>query len=485
MTVYRCKCGFESSAAPAFHKHLTSFKGKSLDHYMLTMEQAKETERAASQVSDDIPSSSPLSTPGASPPNPPQSYLSGLPSRLGAFWSSPEAGPSVTQRGSDLVEGSGRPDLVEQGTEEEDGRPLGGASSLDSLESLVRVSKDLSRRESDISVARQSDVDAAWETVAALAPDEGEADSYRAITKQLQAVGGEGTDPPAARSGGARGDTAAAASPPGRLGATFSRTLGVFGWGGSKDVGPASSQAIAIHKQIPVERVEALLLWSDPYATAKVFGGGLYVLICLRHLVCGVELLQPSSAVAGAALFALLYSALARAWSARRPLPRRVAGRVRDAADAVAPYIAAVAALVTRRLSGHDSVGATVWLALVLWLVMCVGELGVVSQSVLAMYAWIALFLLPYFYRACRHALDALVEETLLFVAEVIRGGERMTLGMAGGVAVLLVGAVDASVFARLTLAAAGAGGVLIWRARQLRAQAQTSLKSYPITLED
>lgn len=63
------------------------------------------------------------------------------------------------------------------------------------------------------------------------------------------------------------------------------------------------------------------------------------------------------------------------------------------------------------------------WLALVLWLVMCVGELGVVSQSVLAMYAWIALFALPYFYRACRHALDALVEETLLFVAEVVRGG--------------------------------------------------------------
>lgn len=63
--------------------------------------------------------------------------------------------------------------------------------------------------------------------------------------------------------------------------------------------------------------------------------------------------------------------------------------------------------------------------------------------------------------------------------------GERMTLGMAGGVAVLLVGAVDVSVFARLTLAAAGAGGVLIWRARRLRAQAQTSLKSYPITLED
>lgn len=63
----------------------------------------------------------------------------------------------MTQRESDLA-GSGRPDLAEQAPEEEDGRPMGGASSLDSLESLVRVSKELSRRESDISVARQSDV---------------------------------------------------------------------------------------------------------------------------------------------------------------------------------------------------------------------------------------------------------------------------------------------------------------------------------------
>lgn len=36
-----------------------------------------------------------------------------------------------------------------------------------------------------------------------------------------------------------------------------------------------------------MERVEALLLWQDPYVSAKVFGAGLYMLICLRHLVCG------------------------------------------------------------------------------------------------------------------------------------------------------------------------------------------------------
>jgi len=47
-------------------------------------------------------------------------------------------------------------------------------------------------------------------------------------------------------------------------------------------------------------------------------------------------------------------------------------------------------------------------------------------MQVMAMWLWIALFTLPFMYRACRHALDALVEETLLFVAEVVRGGETL-----------------------------------------------------------
>ena len=49
-----------------------------------------------------------------------------------------------------------------------------------------------------------------------------------------------------------------------------------------------------------------------------------------------------------------------------------------------------------------------------------------VAMQVMAMWLWIALFTLPFMYRACRHALDALVEETLLFVAEVVRGGETL-----------------------------------------------------------
>ena len=47
------------------------------------------------------------------------------------------------------------------------------------------------------------------------------------------------------------------------------------------------------------------------------------------------------------------------------------------------------------------------------------------ALQVMAMWLWIALFTLPFMYQACRHALDALVEETLLFVAEVVRGGEE------------------------------------------------------------
>ena len=67
---------------------------------------------------------------------------------------------SVQHGGVDAPGDSGRHTLAEQGPGEEDERPLAGGSSLSSLDSLVRVSKELSRRESDLSVARQSDVGA-------------------------------------------------------------------------------------------------------------------------------------------------------------------------------------------------------------------------------------------------------------------------------------------------------------------------------------
>lgn len=37
----------------------------------------------------------------------------------------------------------------------------------------------------------------------------------------------------------------------------------------------------------PPEAVEAVLLWADPWLSARVFGAGLYALICLRQVALG------------------------------------------------------------------------------------------------------------------------------------------------------------------------------------------------------
>jgi len=57
----------------------------------------------------------------------------------------------------------------------------------------------------------------------------------------------------------------------------------------------AAGQALSAGAQaadpaaVPAEAAEALLLWHDPWASAKAFGGGLYALICLRHLAFGAR----------------------------------------------------------------------------------------------------------------------------------------------------------------------------------------------------
>jgi len=38
---------------------------------------------------------------------------------------------------------------------------------------------------------------------------------------------------------------------------------------------------------VSVEDLEGLVVWQDPVQTAKVFAAGLYLLICLRHLLNG------------------------------------------------------------------------------------------------------------------------------------------------------------------------------------------------------
>lgn len=82
----------------------------------------------------------------------------------------------------------------------------------------------------------------------------------------------------------------------------------------------------------------------------------------------GVEAVQPSTLLAGSAIFVLLYNALAAALPRRAPGPwpppvaaecarearlqAAVARRVRTAGDAAAQLVAVATALVARRLSG-------------------------------------------------------------------------------------------------------------------------------------
>ena len=58
----------------------------------------------------------------------------------------------------------------------------------------------------------------------------------------------------------------------------------------SSTLSPTESQrarACLQDPKFPVEAVEAVLLWNDPWLSARVFGAGLYALICWAQLAKG------------------------------------------------------------------------------------------------------------------------------------------------------------------------------------------------------
>jgi hypothetical protein len=55
---------------------------------------------------------------------------------------------------------------------------------------------------------------------------------------------------------------------------------------------------------------------------------------------------------------------------------------------------------------------------------MCLGELGLLSQSALVILLWTALFALPPLYSTSQQALDALIDEAIGFIKAVIDGGK-------------------------------------------------------------
>lgn len=74
--------------------------------------------------------------------------------------------------------------------------------------------------------------------------------------------------------------------------------------------------------------------------------------------------------------------------------------------------------------------GASVWLALLLWTTMCLGELGIMHQSALIFVLWTMLFSLPVLYVASKRVLDALIEESFRFIISAANGGTPFLLSL-------------------------------------------------------
>ncbi|KAK9824585.1 hypothetical protein WJX72_011507 [[Myrmecia] bisecta] len=459
MTVYECKCGFASGSALGIQRHLLRFDGQDGEHRMVDYLKRNSPKEQQAAGGPDQPAE-----PQAHPPD--RSWFGGL----GSLWTSPGGSIKTSEDA------------------EPDAGKLGRANHVagNAAANLARVGSDASIEEIIQPQGRSShhnfNMDSgSWEAVSEVSNGDGD---YRDITQRLAAAGQE---TPAAEPAGPAGSG-------GSVSAAVQRTLEAIGWRPSRDVdtsvqegGCANSVAEGF---IPVEGVEGVLLWTDPWLSAKVFGCGMYFLICMSHLVAGVELLQPSTAVAACVLCALLYKTLRRLWRLRRTashphlegglgelsqedeealMQRTVANNVVAAAQLVAPLIAAAITMVNRRISGYDKLGTTVWLALTLWLVMCIGELHLVTQSGLAMGCWVAVFTLPSFYMQCRSALDVLVDELMAFMSVVVLGGQKGSLVMAGGAGLILFVSVDASIFVRLSLSSLLSVAVLILRARHAR----------------
>ncbi|KAL0037393.1 hypothetical protein WJX79_005832 [Trebouxia sp. C0005] len=237
------------------------------------------------------------------------------------------------------------------------------------------------------------------------------------------------------------------------------KSVGVVNWlKASTDAAltmhPASAQSIQALEQrnaCSADDVEAVLLWREPMQTSKLFLGGMYILICLRQLVLGVELLQPSTAIAGVLLALLLGNTVRVALmpaSQRQPprqelaLQAQITQAVSRRGAQMASVLGAIAVVMHRRLSGHDRTGTTVWLALTLWTTMALGEAALLSQSSMSLAVWCAIFGLPSLYLQCRHILDVLVEEALQLVAAFLRAGQRGTLVFAAAAGLVVLTAV-------------------------------------------
>ncbi|KAL0053004.1 hypothetical protein WJX82_011350 [Trebouxia sp. C0006] len=505
MTVYECRCGFVSGTAVGFQRHIARYKGETGKHRMLG-----KSDAAAKPPSKSANAVDAQTTVEASQPSE-RSWLSGLWASDASIQGKPNTEEESSTATDTSDRPSKAIKDVKKSTEDTDmlePSSSGGESAWEKVSSFADNGEEgpspkddyaaltaqlaasgpaagtraKSKRPASASrrskLAHQQPLEeeetAQTSTTSAdpASPEDGSPAAGATTSLDAQQAAEPSTSGNPSTSSPQRAETSARSpSPPVRSVSPFKedelhqrgqqimrKSIGVVNWlKASTDAAltlhPASAQSIHALEQrnaCSADDVEAVLLWREPLQTSKLFLGGMYLLICLRQLVLGVELLQPSTAVAGV-LLALLLGNTARVTlmpASQRQPPRRELALQAQITQAVsrrgaqmASVLGAIVVVMHRRLSGHDRTGTTVWLALTLWTTMALGEAALLSQSSMSLAVWCAIFGLPSLYLQCRHVLDVLVEEALQLVAAFLRAGQRGTVmfAAAAGLVVLTV----------------------------------------------
>ncbi|KAL6747377.1 hypothetical protein V8C86DRAFT_2911463 [Haematococcus lacustris] len=267
-------------------------------------------------------------------------------------------------------------------------------------------------------------------------------------------------------------------------------------------------------------------MWQRPWHSARLLGGGLYLLLCATRLGQGSFWLQPSTALlllaflvlllnTGRALLLALRSRTAstppspaprpaspllgpglagqgRAEGGQQPTPpspvmqramdqeliiyQRTHAALSSAAAAAVPLLAAAVALAYRALSGRR-LAVSVVVAGVLWLGMLVGEQQLLSQPAAAALAYSACFTLPVAYARARHVIDTVVEDLLRFITRVMISGDRSSLLLAGVTAGGLLLLAPLALITRTSLALSAGFAVLLWGVFKQQQQQQQQLQ--------
>lgn len=253
-----------------------------------------------------------------------------------------------------------------------------------------------------------------------------------------------------------------------------------------------------------VGRMERLLSWQEPWATARVLAAGLYLLLCIHQLAHRLgPVLPPSTALCGSALLYMAYHVLRNTWlryrriadperappllssqevvAADMELQARIHGRLAAGAARVLPAVATAAVLAHKHLSARR-LTSTVFIGASLWLGMILGELRLMSQMAFFIIAYAALFTLPWLYLQFRRAFDAAVEDVVCLFASLLLHGSRTSLLLSAAGALGVMAWLPATLLVRCTTAVIAAVSLLVWHTSILQG-GQAAAPAAPATV--